>query len=563
MITRRGLLEAGVALAAIVSTPGIGGWGRLMAQQKLSEDDLLNFKPHGNVTLLHFADLHAQLNPVYYREPLQNFGSSQSLDKVPHITGSSFLKHFKIPPQSPMAYALTGLDFTALAQSYGRMGGLDRIARMVERIRAERPGACLLLDSGDSWQGSFTALHTKGADVIDVMEHLKPDAMTGHWEFTYGAARVSEAIKELSYAFLAGNVVDATWEEPVFPSTAFFERGGVKVAVIGQAFPYTPIANPRYMIPDWSFGIREELVQSHVHAARAKGAGLVVLLSHNGFDVDAKLASRVRGIDVILTGHTHDALPEVYQVGRTLLIASGANGKFLSRLDLDVTAGGVKGFSYRLIPVFSDVVEPWVKVRAAIDKVRAPFQKQLSQRLGSTDSLLYRRGTFNGTMDELILDALMQEMDAEIALSPGFRWGPSLLPGSDITLEDLYAATGITYPAVYRQEMTGSEIKVILEAVADNLFHEDPYYAQGGDMVRVGGLSYHITMNAKSGARISQLKTLNDGAPLDAGKRYRVAGWASVNEGVSGPPIYEVVEAYLKSLDGPVNIASNKVVRWE
>lgn len=577
MISRRDFLQATIAASAITGLSG--KWSGVCARQTLSEDDLLNFTPLGTVTLLHIADLHAQLKPIYYREPLLNLGANGKQSKPPHITGHDFLKFYKLNPGSPEAYALTGQDFNALAKIYGKMGGLDRVGSILNRVRDERPGACLLLDSGDSWQGSYGALQTKGQDVIDVMTLLKPDAMTGHWEFTYGAKRVQEAIASLGFPFLAGNVIDQEWEEPVFESTAHFERGGVKIAVIGQAFPYTPIANPRWMIPDWSFGIREKRVQSHIDAARAKGAGLVVLLSHNGFDVDVKMAHRLRGVDVILTGHTHDALPQVYNINKTLLVASGSNGKFVSRLDLDVQGGEIKGFSYRLIPVFSDVISSDKTIASKINQVRAPFKAELSRVLGHSDGLLYRRGTFNGTFDDLICDALRSELDAQIALSPGFRWGTCILPGQDITLEDLFNATAITYPSVYRSEMTGQQIKAILEDVADNLFHEDPYYAQGGDMVRTGGLGFHINPAGLAGARISKLVLLEDGGPLEASKTYSVAGWASVSKpkSVSEPksvaepesdsakakPIWEVVEQYLAKHNGSYVQKGKAPIHWQ
>jgi len=565
MISRRDFLQATVAASAMTGL--WGQWSGVCARQALSEDDLLNFSPLGTVTLLHIADLHAQLKPTYYREPLLNLGPNGKQDKPPHITGQEFLKFYNLKPGSPQAYALTGQDFTSLAKRYGKMGGLDRVGTIINRVRDERPGSCLLLDSGDSWQGSYGALQTKGQDVIDVMSLLKPDAMTGHWEFTYGADRVKEAIAKLGFPFLAGNVVDQEWEEPVFDSTAYFERGGVKIAVIGQAFPYTPIANPRWMIPNWSFGIREKQVQSHIDAARAKGAGLVVLLSHNGFDVDAKLASRLRGVDVILTGHTHDALPEVYKVNKTLLVASGSNGKFVSRLDLDVQDGEVKGFSYRLIPVFSDVISGDKTIAQKITEVRAPFKAELSRVLGHSDGLLYRRGTFNGTFDDLICEALRAELDAQIALSPGFRWGTSILPGQDITLEDLFNAVAITYPSVYRNLITGRQIKAILEDVADNLFHEDPYYAQGGDMVRTGGLGFHINPAGPAGTRISKLVLLEGGGALEASKTYSVAGWASVaepdGEGDKATPIWEVVANYLSKQNGNHAQKSKASIQWQ
>ncbi|NNG05641.1 MAG: thiosulfohydrolase SoxB, partial [Inquilinus sp.] len=456
------------------------------------------------------------------------------------------LSHFGVQPGTPEAYALTSEDFVSLARTYGRVGGLDRMATLIKSIRAERPANTLVLDGGDTWQGSFTALKTRGADMVEAMNALGVDAMTGHWEFTLGDQRVQELIDQSDSRFLAGNVFDTTWEEPVFDSTAIFERAGVRIAVIGQAFPYVPVANPRWMVPDWSFGIREDEVRKKVGEARAAGADLVVLLSHNGFDVDRKLAARVDGIDVILTGHTHDALPQVLQAGRTLIVASGSHGKFLSRLDLDVRDGRVAEFNYRLIPVLSDAIEPDPAMRAVVERIRAPHAAELGRVLGRTDSLLYRRGNFNGTFDDLICRALLEEREADIALSPGFRWGHTLLPGQDITVEDVYNHTAISYPNAYRVDMTGQLIKDILEDVADNLFNPDPYYQQGGDMVRVGGLGYSIDIGKPMGQRISDLRVLKTGAPLEADTGYQVAGWASVNEGTEGPPIWDVVASYIE-----------------
>jgi sulfur-oxidizing protein SoxB len=404
----------------------------------------------------------------------------------------------------------------------------------------------LLLDSGDTWQNSYTSLQTKGQDMVDCMAQLKPDAMTGHWEFTLGEARVKELVDALGFPFLAQNIRDTEWNEPVFKSSVTIERGGVKVGIIGQALPYTAIANPRWMIPNWSFGIREDDLRKEVASVRKAGADLVVLLSHNGFDLDRKLASRVAGIDVILTGHTHDALPEVVKVGKTLLVASGSHGKFVSRLDLDVKNGEVKDFRYRLIPVFADAIAPDTEMAAKIKAIRAPHEAMLNEVIGRTDTLMYRRGNFNGTLDTLICDAMLAERDAQIALSPGFRWGNSLLPGQSITREDIYNATAITYPATYRIAMSGARLKEVLEDVADNIFNPDPYYQQGGDMVRVGGLSFTVDVGKPAGQRISAMALRPRGEPIDPAKDYVVAGWASVNEGTEGPPIWDVVMNYIK-----------------
>jgi sulfur-oxidizing protein SoxB len=543
MISRREFLQVAAATAAIVP----GSRARAFAQQRLTQDQLLRLgAPVGNVTLVHLADLHAQLKPILYREPSVNIGAGDARGQLPHVTGQAFLDLFKIPAGSASAYAFTAEDFAALAQTYGKLGGLDRIATVLKTIRAERPDRTLFLDGGDTWQNSYTSLVSKGQDMVDCMALLKPDAMTGHWEFTLGAERVKEITKALGFPFLAQNIRDTEWNEAAFEPMAMFERGGVKVAVIGQAFPYTPIANPRWMIPNWSFGIREEDLQTNVNKARAQGAQLVVLLSHNGFDVDRKLAMRVAGIDVILTSHTHDALPVPVSVGKTVLIASGSGGKFVSFLDLDVGPGGMKGYNFKIIPIFADVIAPDAEMAAKISAIRAPHETMLGEVIGQTETLLYRRGTLNGTLDDVICDALIAERDAEIALSPGVRWGNALLPASDITREDITNATAISYPAAYRTAMTGARLKEVLEDLADNLFNPDPYYQQGGDMVRVGGVSYTIDVSQGIGNRISDLTLTRTGQRLDPGKEYAVAGWASVTEGTEGPPIWDVVTSHIR-----------------
>jgi S-sulfosulfanyl-L-cysteine sulfohydrolase len=544
MITRREILHVGVATAALAAGDSI--FMRAVAQQRLSESDLLRFDALGNVSLLHVADIHGQLMPVYYREPSVNLGVGEAKGQPPHLTGQDFLNRFGIAAKSAAAYALTDQDFATLAKSYGRIGGLDRLATVVKHVRAERGSdKVLFLDGGDTWQGSLGANRSKAQDMVDCMALLKPDAMTGHWEFTYGEARVNELIGSLDYPFLALNIRDTEWNEPAFEPMKMFEKGGLRIAVLGQAFPYTPVANPRWLMPKWSFGIREEDVRTNVEKARNAGAQLVVLLSHNGFDVDRKLASRVTGIDVILTGHTHDALPEAIKVGNTLLVASGSHGKFVSRLDLDVRSGAVKDFRYKLIPLFADAIKPDAEMTAAIAAARAPYANELAREVGRADSLLYRRSNFNGTFDDLICAALLQERDAEIALSPGFRWGTSVLPGQPITIEDIHSATAITYPQAYRASMTGERLKEVLEDVADNLFNPDPYYQQGGDMVRCGGLGYAIDVSKPIGQRISAMTHLKSGQAIEPKKEYVVTGWASVNEGTEGPPVWDLVERYI------------------
>lgn len=560
MIARRHFLQAGFAAASLWGASGFGQWSRLAAQQRLTQDDLIGGPGSGNVTLIHLTDIHAQTQPIWYREPEINLGVGDARGQPPHLTGADFRARFGIVQGSPQDYALTYDDFTALAATYGQMGGLDRIATVVKAIRADRPGA-ILLDGGDTWQGSLPALRTNGQDMVDLMNALGVDAMTSHFEFTLGLERVHEIIEtSLGCPFLGANIFDAEWDEPAFDAYTMFERNGVNVAVIGQAFPYMPIANPRWMFPGLSFGVRKERMAQVVAEVRDAGADVVVLLSHNGFDVDRKLASDVDGIDVILTGHTHDALPEPLQVNKTFLIASGSHGKFVSRVDLDIRDGGMQGLSHRLIPIFSDVIAPDPEMTALVDKTRAPFAAEMSEVLGKSESLLYRRGNFSGTWDNLICDALLSQRDAQIALSPGFRWGATVMPGQDITREDIFNATAMSYPNAYRSEMTGEMLKLIMEDVADNLFNPDPYYQQGGDMVRVGGMSYRIDIDQEQGSRISEMVMLETGELIDAAKTYVVAGWASVNEGTEGPPIWDVVEAHIKAL-GTVTIAPNTNVQ--
>ena len=560
MISRRDFLQVGMAASALVGASGFGNWARLAAQQQLTQDQLLQFDTYGNVSLIHVTDIHAQLKPIYFREPSVNIGVGANRGEVPHVTGADFRRLYGIDDGSPAHYALSSGDFAALAKGYGRVGGLDRVATVINAIRADRPDA-LLLDGGDTWHGSYTCYQTAGQDMVNVMNALRPDAMTFHWEFTLGSDRVNELVEGLPFAALGQNIFDAEWDEPtdVFKPYEMFERGGTMIAVIGQAFPYMPIANPGWMFPEYAFGLRDEHLQGIVEEVRAAGAECVVLLSHNGFDVDKKMASVVSGIDVVLSGHTHDALPEPVLVGETILLPSGSNGKFVTRLDLDIRDGRMMGYRSKLIPIFADVIAPDAEMAALIDEQRAPYLEHMSEVVGQTESLLYRRGNFNGSWDDLICDALLSERDAEIALSPGVRWGPSLIPGQDITREDIWNVTSMTYPEAYRTEMTGDFLKVVLEDVADNIFNPDPYYQQGGDMVRTGGLGYRIDVTKPQGERISDMTLLSTGEAIDPARSYVVAGWASVNEGTEGPPIWDVVESHIRKLD-TVTVGENNSV---
>ena len=514
---------------------------------------LYDMPKFGNVSLLHMTDCHAQLLPIYFREPSVNLGFGSMLGQAPHLVGDHFLKHFGIKPGSLEAHAFTYLDFAEAARTYGKVGGFAHLATLVKKMKASRPGA-LLLDGGDTWQGSGTALWTNAQDMVDACKLLGVDVMTLHWESSYGAERVKE-IEEKDFAgqidIVAQNVKTTDFEDPVFKPYVIKIINGVPVAIVGQAFPYTPIANPRWHTPDWSFGIRDDEMQQAVDAARAEGAQVVVVLSHNGMDVDLKMASRVSGIDAILGGHTHDGMPAPTVVenagGKTLVTNAGSNGKFLGVMDFDVKNGKVADFRYKLLPVFANLLPADAEMAAFIDNMRAPFLEKLNEKLAVTEGMLYRRGNFNGSWDQLIVDALIAEKDAELAFSPGFRWGTSLLPGDTITMEHLLDQTAITYPWTTLTEMSGEMIKTVLEDVADNLFNPDPYYQQGGDMVRVGGLQYSCDPTATMGRRIDNM--VLKGKRIEPSKTYRVAGWAPVSEEAkdSGPAVWDVVANYLRT----------------
>jgi S-sulfosulfanyl-L-cysteine sulfohydrolase len=517
---------------------------------------------YGNVHFLHFTDCHAQLNPIYFREPTVNLGVGEAFGRPPHLVGEHLLKYIGIKPQTPEAHAFTALNFEQAALTYGKVGGFSHLSTLVKQMKESRPGA-LLLDGGDTWQGSATALWTQGQDMVDACLELGVDVMTAHWEMTYGGKRVQEVIEKDFKGridIVAQNIKTQDFEDPVFNPYVMKEMNGVSVAIIGQAFPYTPIAHPRHLVEGWTFGIQEESMQKMVDEARAKGAKVVVVLSHNGMDVDIKMASRVRGIDAIMGGHTHDGMPVPVIVenagGKTIVTNAGSNSKFLGVLDFDVFKGNIQGFKYRLLPVFSNLLVPDVGMEKLIQKVRAPFESKLNEKLGTMADTLYRRGNFNGTFDQVIVDALMDVKGAEIAFSPGFRWGTSMLPNTEILMENLMDQTATTYSHSTLTEMKGSQIKAIMEDVADNLFNPDPYYQQGGDMVRVGGMQYAIEPNAKMGARIQDMRL--DGKVIDANKTYKVAGWAPVAEGASGEPVWDVVASWIKDKKTIPSVKPNK-----
>lgn len=525
------------------------------------DDAYYDIPAFGNVSLLHFTDCHAQLRPIYYREPSINLGVGSRWGKVPHLVGQPLLQYFGIAPASRDAYAFTHLDFNQAAQDFGKVGGFAHLATLIKQLKAGRPQAWLL-DGGDTWQGSATALWTAGQDMVDVALALGVEVMTGHWEFTHGAKRVQHVVEhdfKDRLAFIAQNIVREEDGSPIFPPYVIREQNGIPVAIIGQAFPHTPKANGAQFTPDWAFGIDEARLQQLIIEVRGKGAQVVVLLSHNGMDIDLRLASRVSGLDIVLGGHTHDGVPVPVLVpnptGKTIVSNAGSHGKFLAVIDFDVKDGRVGDYRYHLLPVFSDLLPADPQMQATIDRVRAPYHAQLQEPLGEAQQLLYRRGNFNGSWDQLIVDALLEVNDAEIAFSPGFRWGTTLLPGQIITREHLMEQTAITYPDTSVVQMTGIEIKQNLEKLCDKIFNDDPYQHQGGDMVRTGGLTYTCQPGAKNGGRISEMQVR--GKALEADKTYKVTRWGVGSAQGDGIPAWDVVETYLKNLGKPINYTPN------
>ncbi len=535
-LTRREFLYM-AALAA-----GTAGLPPAALAKSLTQENLLKFDAKGNITILHTTDIHAQIVPMYYREPDVNIGVGDNKGQPPHLTGKDLLKYYGYKPDTLEAYSYTNDNFAELAKKYGKVGGVSHIASMIKRIKAERHGKVLYIDGGDTLQGSATALWSRGEDMVRIFNLLGCEAMTGHWEFTYPEERVLELIKMMKFPFIAQNVNEATWGDPIFKPYEIKTVNGISIAVIGQAFPYTPIANPRRFIPNWSFGIKDENMQKIVDEVRSKNVDLVIVLSHNGCDVDKKMASRVKGIDVIFGGHTHDGIPKPIVVGKTLVVNTGCYGKFVSRMDIEVKNKKMVDYSFRLIPVMSGMIEPDHEMSKLVDDIRVPHKAKLDEVLGHTETVLYRRGNLDGTFDDLICEALIDHYDADFAFSPGFRWGRTVLPGP-ITAEDVYSQTALTYPNTYKTKIKGSDLKDIMEDIGDNIFNPDPYKQQGGDMVRTTGMSFTIKVNEKIGNRIQNLKIR--GKDVHPDKEYTMSGWASMQE-QPGPPVYDIVINYIK-----------------
>ncbi|MDM5264171.1 thiosulfohydrolase SoxB [Sulfurovum sp. XTW-4] len=560
-IDRRDFLQIAATLGLLGATGGtnlFAGEAGKERIKKLSFSDIVDFKAKGKATILHICDLHAHLKPLYWREPSTLISAKNLVGTPGFICGESFQKYYGIQPGSLDAYFDTHNDFTELAKKFGKMGGIAHMKPIIDHVKKERGEEnVILVDSGDTWQGTAVALKTDGEAIVDAQNYLGVDVMVGHWEFTYGKERVQELIGMLKGDFISQNVIDNDpfsdeFEELIFPPYSIQEIGGAKIGIIGQSFPFTSTANPKKFTEGWSFALRHETLQEYVNELRnEKKVDAVVVLSHDGFSVDQELAKKVTGVDFILSGHTHDPSPEPIIVNDTVIIISGSHGKYISRLDLDIKDKKVAGYSYKLIPVASNLIPADKAGEELIEKWYKPYNEELNEVLGTTKGLLYKRDTFYSTFDSLIGMAIQDEMKCDINFNPGYRWGTTVLPGDDILKDNVYEMTAITYPEVYTFDLKGKVIAKLMEDIADNVFNSNPLLQQGGDMSRITGASYSITISAPSGKRISDF--MIGGKPIDMEKTYRVSSWGgnlqNVGENLDKKairPVYEVVSDYIR-----------------
>lgn len=569
-ITRRdffhlaGVLGASTFLAGCSSSTTTSS----MLPSDISASTLMDMKPVGNVSILHICDLHAHLKPLYWREPSTLISAPELVGNPGFICGKNFMNYYGVKDDSLDAYFDTYLNFDELAKKFGKMGGVAHIKTIANEVRRDRGEQnVLFLDSGDTWQGTAVALWTKGEAIVKAQNDLGIDVMVGHWEFTYGKERVAELIGKLNAKFIAQNIINNDqwsdkFEELVFEPYTIKVVGGHKIGIIGQAFPFTSTANPKHFTEGWSFGINTESLQKYVDKLRIEEkVEAVLLLSHDGFSVDQEVAKKVKGIDFILSGHTHDPAPKPIKINNTVILISGSHGKYVSRLDLDIKNGKVVDYGYKLIPVASDLIPADPKTQALVNQIYAPYEEKLSEVLGKTKHTLYKRDTFFSTYDALIGDAIKDTMDSEIAFTPGYRWGTTIPAGSAVTLDSVFDMTAITYPEVYTFELKGDRIKALLEDIADNVFNANPMYQQGGDMSRLAGIHYEIKVGAQTGNRINNIKV--NGKPLDTNKNYKISSWGGnlQNAGTNLQeskiaPVYDVTANYIRK-KGLIDISSN------
>ncbi|MFV2004277.1 MAG: thiosulfohydrolase SoxB [Gammaproteobacteria bacterium] len=571
-------------------------------------DDFYDLPMKGNVRILHTTDFHGQLQPVYFREPNVNLGVGDAYGRPPHLVGNKLLEAMNLKPDTLQSYAYTYLDFENAAKKYGKMGGFPQMKTLLDRLRKQAGGQqnTVTLDGGDLWQGSATSLWTRGVDMVEASNILGIDVMVGHWEFTYRENEVLSNVALFKGDFIGQNVrvkedslMDdgyaklvetfdgrGLYDEDVgyaFQPYVIKEINGAKICIVGQAFPRTGNANPPEFFPDWSFGLREDdMIELVKQIREEEKPDAVVLLSHNGMDVDIKMAERVPGLNVVFGGHTHDGVPQPIKVknieGHDCWVTNaGSNGKFLGVMDFDIADGKIKSMNYNMLPIISDVLPADKEMQAYIDQMRSTkydeniiesrvkekyfnesrlgktFAEILDEKLAIADRLLYRRGNFMGTWDQILCNALREEYSADIAMSAGVRWGTTTLKGDWITMEDVMTQCSLTYGETYVTEMTGQNLLNILEQVADNLFDPDPYLQSGGDMVRVGGMDYTIDPSKALYERITDAR-LDNGHLIEADKKYKIAGWAQVNRTPDGRLMWDVVHDYIIKNRGKDNV---------
>ncbi|ADN09044.1 thiosulfohydrolase SoxB [Sulfurimonas autotrophica] len=554
-ISRRDFMHIAAIFGLTAATSSFASSQKI---EQIGLKDIYQFNSMGNFTLMHICDLHAHVKPLYWREPSTLISAPNLVGTPGFLCGEAFAKHYGLEPSSLDAYFDTYIDFSKLAKKFGKMGGIAHIKTLTNHIIKERGKEnVLFLDSGDTWQGTGVALKTGGEAIVKAQNYLGIDTMVGHWEFTYGKERVKELIDMLDAKFISQNIVGDDpfadeYEELIFEPYTIEERGGAKIGIIGQSFPFTSTANPKEFTEGWSFGLRLETLQEYVDELKnEKKVDCVVVLSHDGFSVDQEVARKVKGIDFILSGHTHDPSPEPIVINDTVIVIAGSHGKYIGRLDIDAKDGKVNGYEYKLIPIASNIIPADPEGVKLVNKLYAPFDKEFNEVLGQTKGMLYKRDTFFSTFDQLINDAIIDEMKCDISFTPGYRWGTTVLAGDNILMDNVYEMCGITYPDVYTFELKGEKIATLLEDIADNVFNANPLYQQGGDMSRLGGVTYSIAVANKAGKRISNLKI--GGKPIDLKKTYVVSSWGGNLQKAGANlqtdkirPVYDVVRDYIK-----------------
>ncbi|HEX2981244.1 MAG TPA: bifunctional metallophosphatase/5'-nucleotidase [Anaerolineaceae bacterium] len=382
-------------------------------------------------------------------------------------------------------------------------GGYARIAGLLAQIRGEKPGSVLFCDCGDTLHGTYPAVQTRGQAVIPSLNALAPAAMTAHWEFAYTPPVLEEESQQLNFPMLALNVYYQGRRERPFPGSTIVESGGLRVGLIGLASNIVDKTMPPAFSQGLYFSLGREELPGEIERLRVEEhADLIVLISHLGFPQDMQLMAHVPGVDVCLSAHTHHRLAQPVLQGKTLIIQSGSQGSFLGRLDLEVEDGSLSGFQHQLIEVTPDLpADPHVAelVRQAVD----PFRAELEPVVGQTAVDLYRGEALQSSMDHFILAALLETTGASLAFSNGWRYGAPV-PAGDVRMRDLYNMVPMN-PPISTVELTGLELREMIEENLEHTFARDPFRQMGGYVKRALGIKVYFKIENPFGQRVQQI----------------------------------------------------------